>query len=194
VLDAPSTPRLLEFLGSKPPLEPGWRAEVNLAALDWIGEAARSLTRGFLVIIDYGHDDTELYSTSHCAGTVTVFHRHTMENPGAQGQSGVAACLRDPGECDMTAHVDLTAVTAEAERHGFATLGRLDQTYFLLGLGLAELLETSSGSSAADVQRRLALKTLLLPGGLGSTHKVLLFGKGVGAPSVRGCSYRVRLT
>jgi hypothetical protein len=38
------------------------------------------------------------------------------------------------------------------------------------------------------------MKTLLLPGGLGSTHKVLLFGKGVGAPPLTGCSYRVRLT
>ena len=45
-----------------------------------------------------------------------------------------------------------------------------------------------------NLRKRLALKTLLLPGGLGSTHKVLLFGKGVGTPTLRGCSYRVRVT
>jgi hypothetical protein len=45
-----------------------------------------------------------------------------------------------------------------------------------------------------SLQQRLAMKTLLLPGGLGSTHKVLIFGKGVGTPPLKGLSYRVRLT
>jgi hypothetical protein len=45
-----------------------------------------------------------------------------------------------------------------------------------------------------NLQARLALKTLLLPGGLGSTLKVLLLGKGVGTPALRGCSYRMRVT
>ncbi len=83
--------------------------------------------------------------------------------------------------------MDLTAVTRAAERSGLDVLARLDQTYFMLGLGIAELEDLS-------LQQRLAMKTLLLPGGLGSTHKVLLFGKGVGAPALKGCSYRVRLT
>jgi hypothetical protein len=45
-----------------------------------------------------------------------------------------------------------------------------------------------------NLQTRLALKTLLIPGGLGSTLKVLLLGKGVGTPALRGCSYRMRVT
>ena len=53
----PSSPRLAEYLGSVGArLEPGWFAEVNLAAADWIRRAGRCLERGFLVIIDYGHD------------------------------------------------------------------------------------------------------------------------------------------
>ena len=39
-----------------------------------------------------------------------------------------------------------------------------------------------------DFGKRLALKTLLMPGGLGSTHKVLILGKGVGTPALQGCS------
>jgi hypothetical protein len=66
-------------------------------------------------------------------------------------------------------------------------LGRLDQTYLMLGLGIADLDRLS-------LKQRLAIKTLLLPGGLGSTHKVLIFGKGVGTPQLRCCSYRVRMT
>ena len=38
------------------------------------------------------------------------------------------------------------------------------------------------------------LKTLILPGSLGSTHKVMIFGKGVGMPALRGCSYKMRVT
>ncbi len=46
-------------------LEPGWRAEINLRAVDWIREASRRLRRGFIVIIDYGHEARELYSVTH---------------------------------------------------------------------------------------------------------------------------------
>ena len=55
------------------------------------------------------------------------------------------------------------------------------------GLGITEL-------DGLSLQQRLAMKTLLLPGGLGSTHKVLIFGKGVGRPNLKGLSYKVRLT
>jgi SAM-dependent MidA family methyltransferase len=80
-----------------------------------------------------------------------------------------------------------------AEELGCATLGVLDQGYFLLALGLADELATP-GSSVAATRRRLALKTLILPGGLGSTHKVLVFAKNVEGPPLRGLSGPSRLT
>jgi hypothetical protein len=46
----------------------------------------------------------------------------------------------------------------------------------------------------ANLKSRLALKTLMMPGGLGSTMKVMIFGKGVPAAPLAGCSYRVRVT
>jgi SAM-dependent MidA family methyltransferase len=130
-----------------------------------------------MVVIDYGHEETELYGGSHGSGTLTSFKQHTQ----------LADFLQSPGECDITAHVDLTAVTRAAERGGLDVLGRLDQTYFMLGLGIADLENMS-------LPQRLAMKTLLLPGGLGSTHKVLIFGRDVGKPALKGCSYRVRMT
>src|SRR5262249_42739089 len=52
-----STTRLAEYFAAlDTTLEPGWRAEVSLAAVDWIREAARRLKRGFIILIDYGHD------------------------------------------------------------------------------------------------------------------------------------------
>jgi SAM-dependent MidA family methyltransferase len=145
--------------------------------------AARRLRRGFIIVIDYGHPARELYSPTHSAGTLTTFAAHTM----AGGEQPVSApgWLEDPGDRDITAHVDFSSLEAAATGAGLTSLGFLDQTYFVLGL---------VDPDVSDLKTRLALKTLVLPGGLGSTHKVLILGKEVGRPSLRGCSYRVRVT
>jgi len=183
---APSTPELSEYLARLHiALEPGWRAEVNLRASKWVGHASRRLRRGFLILIDYGHEARELYSEAHAAGTLTTCSRHVAA--GAAPSAACPAWLLQPGEQDITAHVDFTTVRAAAEAEGLATLGFLDQTYFLMGLH-------GKDSPLESLKRRLALKTLLMPGGLGSTMKVLILGKGVGTPALRGCSYRMRVT
>jgi SAM-dependent MidA family methyltransferase len=187
----PSTPELARYLeraGAR--LEAGGRADISLEAPVWIAAAARALDRGFLLLVDYGYEAAELFSATHGAGTLTTFQRHTSGDR--------ASALHDPGERDITAHVDLTTVTRAAEASGLTTLGRLDQTYFLLGLGLADVLDASQtpdgAFDATALRRRLAFKTLLLPGGLGSTLKVLVFGKRVGTPALKGLSYGTRLT
>jgi SAM-dependent MidA family methyltransferase len=181
-----STPELAAYLNRLGmSLEPGWRVEINLRACEWIRTAARRLRRGFIIIIDYGHEARELYSASHAGGTLTTFARHTMA--GAERSNDAPASLEDAGNRDITSHVDFTSVRVAAESAGLMTVGFLDQTYFLMGLGAADL-------DVSDLKKRLALKTLLMPGGLGSTHKVLILGKGVGAPALAGCSYRMRVT
>lgn len=173
-----SAPRIAEYLArAGAEMRVGWRAEVNLRAEDWTKGAADALRRGFMVLIDYGHDERELYDASHSAGTLTSYKQHSQ----------LADFLQEPGDTDITTHVDLSAITRAAERSGLDVLARLDQTYFLLGLGITDL-------DGLSLRQRLALKTLLLPGGLGSTHKVLIFAKGVGTPALKGCSYRVRMT
>jgi SAM-dependent MidA family methyltransferase len=206
-----STPALneyLEQLGVE--LQPGWRIEINLRAVEWIHEAARHLRRGFIMVIDYGHEARELYSPTHAAGTLTTFSRHQSTGPEAPG---VPAWLQSPGNQDITSHVDFTSVRAAAEAEGLQTLGFMDQTYFLLGLlppdigdrqSIRNHGESTRNPQPGPPQRGLGavgwesairnLKTLILPGGLGSTHKVMIFGKGVGTPGLRGCSYRMRVT
>jgi SAM-dependent MidA family methyltransferase len=180
-----STPALAEYLARIDiVLEPGWRAEINLRAVEWIRSAARRLRRGFLVVIDYGHAARELYSPSHSGGTLTTFSAHTMA--GGERPPGAPGWLEDAGDRDITAHVDFSSVQAAACVEGLTSVGFLDQTYFLMGLA-ADL-------ESADLKTRLALKTLLLPGGLGSSHKVLILAKEVGSPRLAGCSYRVRVT
>ena len=185
----PSTAALERYLDTaNVTLEPGWRAEINLSALAWMARACSALHRGFLLLVDYGHPAEEIYSATHATGTLTTFTQHVADASG----SG-PAWLEDPGARDITSHVDLTSVQRAAEELGCSTLGVLDQGYFLLALGLADELATPA-SSVAATRRRLALKTLILPGGLGSTHKVLVFGKDVEGPPLRGLSGPSRLT
>src|SRR5437773_1121045 len=134
----PSTPALAEYLERLGVvLEPGWRVEINLRAVEWVREAVRRLQRGFLILIDYGHAARELYSVTHATGTLTTFMRHTMEGPERRGHG--PAWLERPGEQDITAHVDFTSIQRAAEEEGATTIGLLDQTYFVLGLGAAEM-------------------------------------------------------
>jgi SAM-dependent MidA family methyltransferase len=203
----PSTPAIADYLDRLGvALEPGWRVEVNLAAIEWIRDAARRLRRGFMVLIDYGHEARELYSATHAAGTLTSFSQHRS---GGVEAAGAPPWLADPGERDITAHVDFTSVRAAAESEGMETIALLDQTYFLLGLFEAGARRPESASERPDEQRpgasagrpedrrakaSAALKTLIMPGGLGSTMKVLIVGKGVGHPALAGTSFKVRLT
>ena len=83
--------------------------------------------------------------------------------------------------------MDFTSIRAAAEAEGMTTIGWLDQTYFLLGL-LPSIADPDSAL------RNPQYKPLMLPGGLGSTHKVLILGKGVGAPALKGCSFTIRVT
>ena len=191
--DRPSTPALAAYLDRiGVELEPGWRIEISLRAVEWVRDAARRLRRGFIILIDYGHAAAELYSASHSAGTLTTFSRHTA-NDAAASDVSTPAWLRDPGQQDITAHVDFTTVRDTAEAEGLTTIGFLDQTYFVLGL-LQHLPNLEHAPPVGLNRSNLQLKTLLMPGGLGSTMKVLILGKGVGRPALRGCSYRMRVT
>lgn len=172
-------------------LEPGWRAEIVPDAFDWVRQAGQALHRGFLLLIDYGYEAQELYSSVHMAGTIGTYNRHLVDTHTGSNQPW----LVEPGSRDITSHVDLTGVRETAESVGILTLGILDQTYFLLGLGIGNLSTNECGlNDLSSIKRRLAIKSLLIPGGLGSTQKVMIFGKKVGVPSLKGLSYLVRAT
>jgi SAM-dependent MidA family methyltransferase len=187
-----STPRLEKYFAALGrTLEPGWRAEISLAAVDWMHEAARRLQRGFIILLDYGHEASELYSVTHSAGTLTSFAGHRSSGP----ESAAAPWLSNPGKQDLTAHVDFTSIRRAAESAGCTALGFLDQMYFLLALVSAPSPASAVPRlEALTVKERLALKTLVMPGGLGSTMKVMILGKGVATPKLLGLSSQVRVT
>ena len=162
-------------------LATGARADISLAAAEWVRDAAKRMRRGFMLLIDYGDEAARLFGAGREAGTLTTYRRHH------QGAGEGTPWLDSPGEQDITAHVDFTSIRDAAASRGCTSLGLMDQTYFLMALAGPRV-------ESFDDAERLAFKSLVLPGGLGSTMKVLVLAKNMGAPALRGCSGPARLT
>jgi SAM-dependent MidA family methyltransferase len=156
-------------------LAEGQRAEVNLAALRFIGEAAGLLDAGYATIIDYGHEAPELFSERHFAGTLVGYRRHQL----------VVDPLEHPGAQDMTAHVDFTSIAREGRRAGFDAWAMTSQRNLLISMGLAELIGGLATAAPAEgpagegerLRRRFALHALMSPSGMGETFKVMILSK-----------------
>ena len=157
----------------------GQHAEAGLEACDWISEIGRRLERGYVLTIDYGHPAADLFDDHHMRGTLLAYQNHRAS------EDFYAA----PGEQDLTAHVNFTALEAWGKRAGLETAGCTSQTAFLLALGqgneFADLYDP--GQTEADRARaRLQLKTLIHPEGMGERFQVLIQQKGVTVPQLTG--------
>jgi SAM-dependent MidA family methyltransferase len=112
-------------------------------------------------------------------------------------QEGTLACYSahrrdsDPferiGEKDITAHVDFTALTADARACGFEPVGYTDQHHFLVGAA-TRLLQSLDGlpPTPASTKKLRALRSLLHPETLGVQFKVLLASKDAPASTISG--------
>ncbi len=140
-----TTPTLAEYfswLGCAP-LE-GNRAEVNLAATDWIRQVGQRIKQGFALTIDYGYPSQELYAPHRRTGTLMCYHRHQADdNP-----------YERVGEKDITAHVDFTALQKAGQEVGLQTLWFGEQYRFLLGLGFFEELVQLEAAAANEKEAR----------------------------------------
>jgi SAM-dependent MidA family methyltransferase len=142
-----------------PSAEEGRWYEVGLSALRWMERIAAMLTKGYMLTIDYGFTRAE--SVRFPAGTLMSYHRHTARED----------IFTNPGERDITAHVNFTALEEcgakiGLARENFETLARM-----LLAAGEPD--QFAAVLAGEDEQRRrMQLKTLLF--GMGETFRVLL--------------------
>ncbi len=167
-LSSPALAQYLEKYGT--PLQEDQFAEINLEALAWLERAAAALKRDFLVTIDYGYRAQELYGPSHMRGTLLAYREHRAE------ENWLAA----PGEQDLTAHINFTALEQRGRELGLESLGYTTQSNFLLSLARA------SGMEQMDATARRQLIQLTHPEGMGEAFKVLIQAKGVPAARLAG--------
>jgi len=175
-----STPALGEYLTEQGiTLQEGQLAEINLEACAWIEDLGARLGRGFTLTIDYGHRAEELYDHRHMRGTLLAYEKHrASEN-----------FFRAPGEQDLTAHVNFTALEHHGRLAGLELTGFTSQSNFLLGLArhsdFADL-QSSAMSESQQTRARLLFKTLIYPEGMGETFQVLIQHKGIEQPHLSG--------
>ncbi len=112
---------------------------------------------GVAFFVDYGH------SSSGPGETLQAVRGHRF-----------APVLANPGEQDLTSHVDFEAVARAARDAGAAVTPLVNQGEWLDRLGIAaraEALEKSNPDKAADIQA--ALERLTAPGQMGELFKVI---------------------
>ena len=169
---APSSPEEMQFLDrySVHP-ESGERVEVPLIAQQFMDFIAATLRGGFIVAVDYGYTREEQLAGRH-RGTVKALRQHSVS----------VSPYEAPGEQDITADVNFTALAAAVELHGMRTQKLRTQSQFLMGIG-----ETNQFADAFEECRlpqerakvALQLKHLVTPAGMGESFHVLVASKGV---------------
>lgn len=115
---------------------------------------------GAALIIDYGH------LRSDAGDTFQAIARHSFTDP-----------LKNPGEADITAHVDFQALARGAEAVGGKVHGPVTQGEFLQRLGIETRAATLKAKATPEVSEAIdgAMKRLTEGGrgGMGSMFKVL---------------------
>lgn len=154
-----------------PPRE-GAVLEVPQAGAALMGTLARRLARegGALLAIDYG------YWGPAFGDTLQALKAHAFADP-----------LAEPGEADLTAHVDFGRLARAAADAGAAVHGPVSQGDFLRALGI-EVRALALKSRAAPEQARAVeagLRRLTDPEGMGDLFKVLAVSH-PGLPPVPG--------
>jgi SAM-dependent MidA family methyltransferase len=169
---AQASPEELEFLDrySIHP-EPHERVEASLAAQQCMDRIAANIPHGFLIAIDYGYTREEQLAGRH-RGTLKALRQHSVSaNP-----------YEAPGEQDITADVNFTALAAAAEKHGMQIHRLLTQSQFLMGIGEANQFADAFDECRLPQERAkvaLQLKHLVTPAGMGESFQVLIASKGV---------------
>ncbi|REE93005.1 SAM-dependent MidA family methyltransferase [Paenibacillus taihuensis] len=147
----------------------GQIAEVNLAAEDWIAELGEMISRGALLLVDYGHEAAELTAPHRMHGTLLCYKDHV-----AYDRPFLA-----PGEQDITAHVNFTACKAAAGAAGWNVHYYDTQKQFLIDHGLLQDLVAHDGMNpfSEAARRNRAIRQLLLSDGMSEAFKVLVLHK-----------------
>lgn len=160
--DAPSPlARLLSPMVSNSP--DGAIAEVSPDARAVSSAIARRIRQsgGAAVLIDYGYSRP---STGDSLQAIRGHHFHPV--------------LARPGEADLTAHVDFSAVIAAANAEGVEVHGPVDQGLFLERLGIRERAERLTRDTDTITSYGIydGMNRLTAPDRMGSLFKVVAFG------------------
>jgi SAM-dependent MidA family methyltransferase len=148
-------------------------SEIGLAGQAWMRTLAERLEQGAIFVVDYGFPRAEYYHPQRSMGTLMCHTRHRAHgNP-----------FERPGEQDVTAHVDFSALAGAAREGGLEVLGYATQAQFLVNCGITDVLAQANVENALHYAPIAAeAQQLLSPAEMGELFKVLAVGRGVPLP------------
>ena len=148
-------------------------SEINLAARAWMRTLGERLSEGAIFVIDYGFPRHEYYHPQRAMGTLMCHYRHQAH----------ADPFVHPGEQDVTAHVDFSALAEAARDAGLEVLGYAAQGQFLVNCGITQVLGEANIENALHYAPLAAeANKLLSPAEMGELFKVLAVGRRVARP------------
>jgi len=154
----------------RPPLEgtlpPGSVTEIHPQAEAFMRTLADRLVRGAAFFIDYGFPEAEYYHPQRSGGTLMCHRAHQSDTDP----------LQQPGQKDITAHVNFTGLALAAQDAGLDVLGYTSQARFLLNCGITDLLQGADLRTVAHAQK------LITEHEMGELFKVLAVGCGMVLP------------
>jgi SAM-dependent MidA family methyltransferase len=174
---SPQELQYLERYSLRP--EQGERLEVGLQS-QVLMSAALGFERGFVVVVDYGYTRQEQLAGRH-RGTIKAIRQHAVSGSPYEA----------PGEQDITADVNFTALAAAVEQQGFRAEKLVTQSQFLMGIGEDTQFADAFEDCRLPQERAkvaLQLKHLVTPAGMGETFHVLVASKGVAEEKVQQLS------
>ena len=142
-------------------------SEIGLAARAWMRTLAQSLEQGAIFVVDYGFPAHEYYHPQRASGTLMCHYQHRAH----------ADPFARPGEEDITAHVDFSALAHAATEAGAQVLGYTTQAQFLVNCGITDVLGQANVENALHYAPLAAeAQRLLSPAEMGELFKVLAVG------------------
>lgn len=162
------------FAGEPPAVAedvPRFATEISPSLAPWMQSVAGKLSRGWILLVDYGHPAGARHHPSRAAGTLAAYRGHRRaDNP-----------LADPGSQDLTSHVDFTAVARAAEAAGLRLAGFTDQHHALTALAAKVFPGMPKDEFSPEAAREMrALRQLLHPESMGTSFKFLAMAKECG--------------
>jgi SAM-dependent MidA family methyltransferase len=169
----PLTHPALQARAAQLKLPPAYRTEICLAAPALISSLAERLDKGALLMIDYGFGRREYTHPQRHMGTLRAHYRHhALDDP-----------FYLPGLCDLTTHVDFTAIADTGLDAGLELAGYCTQASYLLGAGITQCLESAGKASPGDYLRLSnGVQKLLSTAEMGELFKVIGFTRNCAAP------------
>ncbi|MDQ6951704.1 MAG: SAM-dependent methyltransferase [Mariprofundales bacterium] len=153
----------------------GYVSEWNPNLASWLQHSAAVAQRSVLLCVDYGFAQREYYRPERSDGTLMGHARHQV----------VEDVLTMAGECDITAHVDFSALHRAAAGAGIAGQIFTPQWAWLAQSPSVQkrLAEVAVKGDLASVQAVAQAKRLMLPQGMGETFKLYLATHGIASVS-----------